>query len=147
MADSALVLAPGRELRLVRDGEVPAHRRASAVSASAAAGLPRGASAPAGGSLRDLRLTRRGWWVLSLVAVLLVVAGMVVGDRAFASAPAEAVSVTEHYVAQGETLWKIARTVALPGEDTRDVVEMLVELNGRSSASLQVGEQLLLPVR
>lgn len=137
MADSALVLAPGRELRLVRDGEAPAPRRASAVSASA----------PAGGSLRDLRLTRRGWWVLSLVAVLLVVAGMVVGDRAFASAPAEAVSVTEHYVAQGETLWKIARTVALPGEDTRDVVEMLVELNGRSSASLQVGEQLLLPVR
>lgn len=137
MADSALVLTPGRELRLVRDGEVPAPRRASAVSTSA----------PAGGSLRDLRLTRRGWWVLSLVAVLLVVAGMVVGDRAFASAPAEAVSVTEHYVAQGETLWKIARTVALPGEDTRDVVEMLVELNGRSSASLQVGEQLLLPVR
>lgn len=147
MADSALVLTPGRELRLVRDGEVLPSRRASATVASSAARRPARTSAPTGGSLRDLRLTRRGWWVLSLLAVALVVVGVVVGDRAFASAPAEAVSVTEHYVAQGETLWKIARTVALPGEDTRDVVDMLVELNGRSSASLQVGEQLLLPVR
>lgn len=132
MAHAAQVLTSGPELRLVREEEVV-----------------RSATAPAssGGSLRDLRLTRRGWWVLSLVAVLLVAIGMVLGDRAFASDPADAVPVTEHYVAEGETLWKIARSVALPGEDTRDVVEMLVELNGRASASLQVGEQILLPVR
>lgn len=132
MAHAAQVLTPGPGLRVVREGEGVGSATVPVAS---------------GGSLRDLRLTRRGWWVLSLVAVLLVAIGMVVGDRAFASAPAEAVGVTEHYVAKGETLWKIARSVALPGEDTRDVVEMLVELNGRASASLQVGEQILLPVR
>lgn len=132
MAHTAQVLTPRPELRLVHDGDRP---RTSATST------------PPEGSLRDLRLTRRGWWVLSLVAVALVAVGMFLGDRAFASAPAEPVAVADHFVAQGETLWQIAGDVALPGEDRRDVVDLLVELNGRSTASLEVGERLLIPAR
>lgn len=132
MAHTAQVLTPRPELRLVQDGDRPRLRAATP---------------PAEGSLRDLRLTRRGWWVLSLVAVALVAVGMILGDRAFASAPDEPVAVADHFVAQGETLWQIAGTVALPGEDRRDVVDMLVELNGRSSASLEVGERILVPAR
>ena len=132
MAHTAQVLTPRPELRLVRDGD---GRRSSAATASPE------------GSLRDLRLTRRGWWVLSALAVALVAVGMFLGDRAFASAPAEPVAVADHFVAPGETLWQIAGDVALPGEDRRDVVDMLVELNGRSTASLEVGERILVPAR
>jgi len=132
MAHTAQVLTPRPELRLVRDGD----------------GRPSpAATAAPEGSLRDLRLTRRGWWVLSVFAVVLVAVGMFLGDRAFASAPVEPVVVADHFVAQGETLWQIAGGVALPGEDRRDVVEMLLELNGRSTASLEVGERILVPAR
>lgn len=135
MAHTAQVLTPRPELRLVQgsDRSLPAETRARSVRPE--------------GSLRDLRLTRRGWWVLSLVAVGLVAVGMFLGDRAFASSPAEPVAVADHFVAPGESLWQIAGAVALPGEDRRDVVDMLVELNGRSTASLEVGERLLVPVR
>nr|BFF17767.1 hypothetical protein GCM10025730_12880 [Promicromonospora thailandica] len=47
--------------------------------------------------------------------------------------------------AAGETLWGYAQEVARPGEDVRDAVARLQDLNEMSTASVRVGELLLLP--
>ncbi|MBI9115487.1 LysM peptidoglycan-binding domain-containing protein [Sanguibacter suaedae] len=99
------------------------------------------------GRLSDLRLTRRGRVVLWLAAVVVLGAVLLAGGRAVAGAPVAGTEVVPHTVAAGETLWALARDVAEPGEDVRDVVVMITSLNGRSSADLRVGEQILLPVR
>lgn len=92
-----------------------------------------------------LRLTRRGRVVLVLlVAVLLVLAARV--GLAVAAGPGEPVEVRVHVVIAGETLWELAQGVATPGEDLREVVSGLVELNGLSSSGVQAGQTILLPV-
>jgi Tfp pilus assembly protein FimV len=91
-----------------------------------------------------LHLTVRGRAVLLLLALLVVVAG-VMGGRAVADGPERATEVTTHSVQAGETLWEIAADVAAPGEDVRDVVLSLQELNGLADGSLQAGQVLLLP--
>jgi nucleoid-associated protein YgaU len=91
-----------------------------------------------------LHLTVRGRAVLVLLALLVVVAG-VMGGRAVADGPEQATEVTTHSVQAGETLWEIAADVAAPGEDVRDVVLSLQELNGLADGSLQAGQVLLLP--
>ncbi|MFI2703290.1 LysM peptidoglycan-binding domain-containing protein [Cellulosimicrobium composti] len=92
-----------------------------------------------------LRLTRRGRVVLVLLAALVLVLAARVGV-AVASGPGEPVEVRVHVVSSGETLWELAQGVAAPGEDLRDVVSGLVELNGLSSSGVQAGQKLLLPV-
>jgi len=92
-----------------------------------------------------LRLTRRGRVVLVLLAALVLVLAARVGV-AVASGPGEPVEVRVHVVSSGETLWGLAQGVAAPGEDLRDVVSRLVELNGLSSSGVQAGQKLLLPV-
>lgn len=91
-----------------------------------------------------LHLTRRGRVVLVLLA-LLVVAGGVMGGRAVADGPQQATEVTTHAVVAGETLWQIASSVAAPGEDVRDVVAELRDLNGMADSSLIAGQVLLVP--
>lgn len=91
-----------------------------------------------------LHLTRRGRVVLVLLALLVVAAG-VMGGRAVADAPQRATEVTTHAVVAGETLWQIASDVAAPGEDVRDVVAQLRDLNGMADSSLIAGQVLLVP--
>lgn len=95
-----------------------------------------------------LRLTRRGRAVLAAVA--LVVAGAVSVGIGVAAAltvqpgtshQTEAVTVTA-----GDTLWVLAAGAAGAGEDVRDVVAQIAELNGLSSHELHAGQQLLVPV-
>ena len=92
-----------------------------------------------------LRLTRRGRIVLVVAVALLVLLGARVGS-AVAGSAGEPEEVRVHVVAAGETLWDHAAALASPGEDLRDVVARLVELNGLSSSGLQAGQRLLLPV-
>ena len=62
--------------------------------------------------------------------------------RAFGDRRAvDEVSLSVH---AGETLWGVARRVA-PGQDPRAVVAKIRELNHLSSATLQIGQQLLIP--
>jgi Tfp pilus assembly protein FimV len=100
-------------------------------------------SVSAGGEGR-LHLTRRGRVVVALLGLAVVLGGLM-GGRAVADGPERATEVTTHAVQSGETLWQIATRVAAPGEDVRDVVLGLQELNGLSDASLQAGQVLLLP--
>ncbi|WP_353706723.1 LysM peptidoglycan-binding domain-containing protein [Cellulosimicrobium sp. ES-005] len=104
---------------------------------------------PAGGATgraeeRPLRLTRRGRVVLVLLAAVVLLLAARVGV-AVASGPGEPVEVRVHVVSSGETLWELAQGVAAPGEDLRDVVSGLAELNGLSSSGLQAGQKILLP--
>ncbi|WP_277212784.1 LysM peptidoglycan-binding domain-containing protein [Isoptericola croceus] len=96
--------------------------------------------------LGGLRLTVRGRRVLVALTVLLLAAPTLAwGARAVADAPDQALEVRLQTVAPGETLWQYAATVAEPGEDLRDVVAALQDLNGMRSAELQVGQVLVLP--
>jgi predicted Zn-dependent protease len=67
------------------------------------------------------------------------------GATAVASSPGEPTEVRVHAVQPGETLWGFAQQLAGPGEDVRDAVWRLQELNDMSSGTLRVGELLLLP--
>jgi len=117
---------------------------AMAISAVGRLGRAGGAAAPERAGERPLRLTRRGRVVLVLLAAVLLLLAARVGV-AVASAPGEPVEVRVHVVTTGETLWELAQGVAAPGEDLRDVVNGLAELNGLSSSGLQAGQKILLP--
>jgi Tfp pilus assembly protein FimV len=91
-----------------------------------------------------LHLTRRGRVVVVLLG-LAVVLGGAMGGRAVADGPERATEVTTHAVMAGETLWQIASSVAAPGEDVRDVVVALQDLNGLADGSLQAGQVLVVP--
>ncbi|WP_231581878.1 LysM peptidoglycan-binding domain-containing protein [Cellulosimicrobium funkei] len=117
---------------------------AMAISAVGPLGRAGGAAVPERAGERPLRLTRRGRVVLVLLAAVLLLLAARVGV-AVASAPGEPVEVRVHVVTAGETLWELAQGVAAPGEDLRDVVNGLAELNGLSSSGLQAGQKILLP--
>ena len=99
------------------------------------------AGRPAG----PMRLTVRGRLVLGALAVMVAGAGVVGTGRAQAQAPAPPIVVEAVTVAAGQTLWQLAGRVVEPGQDIRDVVARLVELNGMDGVDLAAGQRLLLP--
>jgi len=92
-----------------------------------------------------LHLTTRGRVVLVVLVALVVLLAARVG-AAVAGGPGEPVEVRVHVVSAGDTLWALAHGVAHPGEDLRDVVGGLVELNDLDSSGLSVGQRIVLPV-
>ena len=94
----------------------------------------------------NLRLTRRGRVVIALLALSAGLAWNSLAQSAVAGTGAEPVPVSPHTVAAGETLWDIARTVTDPGQDVREVVDEIVDLNGLGGAGLRAGEQILVPL-
>lgn len=101
-------------------------------------------AARAAGASR-LRLTTRGRVVVTAIAVGLALAAGSVAQQAAAGTPGTAVEVTAHTVTAGETLWQIASTTRETGQDVREVVDQLMDLNGLTSSGLYVGQQLLIP--
>ena len=101
----------------------------------------------------ELRLTVRGRRVLATLLLAPVALGIGAGlaqlPAAFAGDPAvTAVGERETFevrtVAQGETLWAIAESIA-GDRDVRDVVHEIMRLNNLSTASLQAGQRLAVP--
>ena len=98
----------------------------------------------------SVRLTRRGRlmvFLLSLAAVLavglLVAAGSVASPEPAVPAPSQLV-----VVGPGDTLWDIAADAAAAAgtDDVRESMSGITELNELDSTSLQVGQQLLVPL-
>lgn len=92
-----------------------------------------------------LRLTRRGRFVLFAFALLVVMGSMFFASSAVASDSDPGIEVATVTVASGETLWHHAKSVAAPGEDLRDIVDVIKDLNNLPNSELQAGQQLLLP--
>ncbi len=93
-----------------------------------------------------LRLTRRGRLVVwAVVALCLVVMGLGrMGAQATgANAPRE---VLVHTVVSGETVWDIARAVTAPGDDVRDTIVAIGELNDMDDPHIEPGQTLVLPM-
>lgn len=117
---------------------------------------PRGAVLPAAPGRRGMRprgvpasrpaqgLTRRGRLVLAVIAVTLVGGGLGLG-RAVAEGPPAAIEVATYTVVPGDTLWSIASGVNAAGQDVRDVIATIQDLNNMTDSALAAGAQLLLP--
>ena len=102
--------------------------------------------ADSGQGASGLRLTRRGRLMVVLIALGLALVAGLTAESAMADGPGEALQIVTHTVTAGETLWEGAGSVAAPGQDRRDVVDELIELNGLADSGLQAGQQILVPV-
>lgn len=113
-------------------------RRFGAATAAAAQVQPR------------LRVTRRGRLVLTaLAAAPLVLVAVLLGTQsggAVASDGAGSVNFETVTIAHGESLWSVAERL-VPNADPRDVVLDILTLNGLSSAQVQPGQELALPLQ
>jgi hypothetical protein len=94
-----------------------------------------------------LRLTRRGRVVLTGLAAVPVVAGVMLlalnGGGAIAtssSTPLEQVTV-----GAGQSLWQLAEQIA-PESDPREVISDILAVNQLDSAGVQAGQRLSVPV-
>lgn len=99
------------------------------------------------------RLTRRGRLIFRGLPLLTLAALIVLGALTFAF-PAQAKSSTSHSEApvsqmvtvyHGDSLWTIAQQIA-PGQDSRDVVNRIMQINDLRSAQVQPGQVLEVPV-
>ncbi|MCC2309140.1 LysM peptidoglycan-binding domain-containing protein [Cellulomonas chengniuliangii] len=106
----------------------------------------RGTARPARPVEPTLQLTPRGRRVVAMLSLMLVTAFGLIGTKAVAGAPARALEVQAYTVAAGDTYWDLAADLAAPGEDVRDVLLELVDLNGAQGAGLTAGQRILLPV-
>ena len=103
--------------------------------------------ARAGRSRTGLRMTRRGRLVVFLrflAAVLALGVFALSGSATGSGERGEPVAVTMVQVESGDTLWSIA-TRAAPGEDPRDLIDEIEELNSLSG-SLPVGDRIAVPL-
>jgi len=79
---------------------------------------------------------------LLILLIMLVAALLLLGGVGSASTPTITV---EHRVTSGDTLWTIAQTFTSPGDDVRDSVALLRDLNDLASSALNPGQVLLVP--
>ncbi len=79
------------------------------------------------------------------VLVAVVVATLWAAGRAVGGSRAEPGPARRHVVAEGETLWEIARGLVGPEGDPRPVIEVIRDENGLGTALLVEGQTLVLP--
>lgn len=100
-----------------------------------------------------VRLTRKGRLVFRGIPALTLAVLVVLGALAFMS-PGEAKSSTSEMATQvsstmtvmhGDSLWSIAAKVA-PGQDNRDVINHIMQINDLSTARVEPGQVLEVPV-
>jgi LysM domain-containing protein len=101
-------------------------------------------------SAPPLRLTRRGRIVIAVAAVLLVtlislLAAGVAQATSHGPAPRAArQDLLQVVVRPGQTLWSVAES-ADPDQDTRVVVQQIIDLNSLAGATVSAGQQLWVP--
>ena len=88
--------------------------------------------------------TRVRWGRVAVLAGVLVGSLWTAGRALGGSEPAQRPGLT-HVVAEGETLWQIARDLVGPEGDPRPMVEELRATNRLSGSGVLEGQILLLP--
>jgi LysM domain-containing protein len=107
-------------------------------------GRPRAAAPP------PLRLTRRGRIVIAAAAALLVAvisllaAGVAQATNHGPSPRTARQNLVQVVVRPGQTLWSVAES-ADPDQDTRMVVQQIVDLNSLAGPTVEAGRQLWVP--
>jgi len=97
-----------------------------------------------------LRLTRRGRVVVAVAAALLVtvisllVAGVAQATNDGPSARAARQHLVQVVVRPGESLWSVAES-ADPDQDTRAVIQQIIDLNSLNGDTVFAGQQLWVP--
>ncbi len=113
------------------------------MNAMPAAALSRGSEVP-------LRLTRRGRVVAATVGALLVtVVSLLASGAAQATSHAPSSGAARQNLVQvvvrpGQSLWSVAES-ADPDQDTRSVIQQIVDLNALSADVVFAGQQLWVP--
>jgi len=144
-------IRPVRALRLV--GARPGLREDDPDDAPG----PRQADTPAArsGRQRDtpvapLRLTRRGRVVIAIAAALLVtmvsllLAGVAQATNHGPSPGAARQNLVQVIVRPGQSLWSVAES-ADPDQDTRAVIQQIIDLNSLNGDTVLAGQQLWVP--
>jgi hypothetical protein len=105
-----------------------------------------GRVAPMARPSTQVRLTRRGRLVVTMLLTVLVLAAfLVAGGASVATREAgDPVPIRTVEVQQGQTLWAIASEIAEPGE-IRDMVYTIERLNSLPDATLTEGQVLAVP--
>ena len=97
-----------------------------------------------------LRLTRRGRVVVALAAALLVtmvsllLAGVAQATNDGPSPRAARENLVQVIVRPGQSLWSVAES-ADPGQDTRAVIQQIIDLNSLTGDTVFAGQQLWVP--
>ena len=98
----------------------------------------------------SLRLTRRGRLVVAAVAALLVTvmsllaAGAAQATNHGPSPRAARQNLEQVVVRPGQSLWSVAES-ADPDQDTRAVIQQIIDLNSLSGDTVAAGQQLWVP--
>jgi len=133
----------------------PASRRDTPDVRHAALTPRRDAPAARSGRPRDtpvapLRLTRRGRVVVALAAALLVtmvsllLAGVAQATNDSPSPRAARENLVQVIVRPGQSLWSVAES-ADPDQDTRAVIQQIIDLNSLNDETVFAGQQLWVP--
>jgi hypothetical protein len=97
-----------------------------------------------------LRLTRRGRVVIAIAAALLVtmvsllLAGVAQATNHGPSSRAARQNLVQVLVRPGQSLWSVAKS-ADPDQDTRAVIQQIIDLNSLSGDTVLAGQQLWVP--
>jgi hypothetical protein len=133
----------------------PASRRDTPDVCRAAPASRRDTPAARSGRPRDtpvapLRLTRRGRVVVALAAALLVtmvsllLAGVAQATNDGPSPRAARENLVQVIVRPGQSLWSVAES-ADPDQDTRAVIQQIIDLNSLNGDTVFAGQQLWVP--
>jgi hypothetical protein len=133
----------------------PASRRDTPDVRHAAPAPRRDTPAGRSGRPRDtpvapLRLTRRGQVVIALAAALLVtmvsllLAGVAQATNDGPSPRAARENLAQVIVRPGQSLWSVAES-ADPDQDTRAVIQQIIDLNSLNGDTVFAGQQLWVP--
>jgi hypothetical protein len=135
--------------------DTPAVRHAAPAPRHDTPDIRRDTPAVRSGRQRDtpaapLRLTRRGRVVVATAVALLVtvislfVAGVAQATNHGPSAHAARQNLVQVVVRPGQSLWSVAES-ADPGQDTRAVIQQIIDLNSLNGDTVFAGQQIWVP--